>query len=108
MSFSGISILIYPIVVLAGVQPGRKTNNGPKCSGRTVTVEPVVALIFNVREVADPLGIGPRTVWRLVDPGELPSPLVMGGRRLGHGPTSEAFIKAKADATLNGTGEGRP
>lgn len=36
--------------------------------------------VVNVREVADLLGVNPRTVWRMAQTGDIPAPIRLGPR----------------------------
>lgn len=77
---------------------------GPTSARRntqSMAVEPTAVLMLNVNKVASMLGIGVRTVWRMVDRGELPPPVALGARRLWHRPSLEAFIATKVAAAAS-------
>ena len=79
--------------------PLSRGQSGPLGSVATTRADQLVpVLLLNVQDVATLLGIGTRTVWRLAGCGEIPAPIAIGGRRLWHRPTLEAFISEKAAA----------
>ena len=49
-------------------------------------------MLLNVGQVADKLGVSPRTVWRLVSGGKLPQPVAIGRCRRWHRADVEAFV----------------
>lgn len=60
-------------------------DNVSKCS---------VSMLLKVGQVAQKLGVSPRTVWRLVSGGQLPRPVAIGRCKRWHRADVEVFVKS--------------
>ena len=60
---------------------------------------PPTALLLSVKQVAEALGVGERTIWRLSATGQLPEPIRIGRLRRWRRSTLEAWLaRAESEA----------
>lgn len=74
----------------------------PAPSSKSVnSLSPSAKHLLSAKEVARVLGIGERTVWRHRQAGQLPPPLIVGGRTLWHRPDIEEWIREQKRAAAH-------
>jgi len=60
---------------------------------------PITPLCWSVKDLAQMLGLGERTIWRWVDEGKIPAPRKFGGRRLWLVTEIQAWVKSRPKAS---------